>query len=158
MSACSRVELFVARDAEAAERLIVNEIAPRVHNSGHWTIDGAQTSQFEQHMRAIAGWPLGSTARRGAIEMRNLIGDDGGGMARHSRRARPLAAPLRQAGDPPRTQDGPCRARAAGGRAAALIGWTNEPEFASQKSNEARRSEGVCASVVFANSRFKSRR
>jgi 5-(carboxyamino)imidazole ribonucleotide synthase len=69
------VELFVARDAEGAERLIVNELAPRVHNSGHWTIEGAQTSQFEQHVRAIAGWPLGSTARRGAIEMRNLIGD-----------------------------------------------------------------------------------
>ena len=69
------VELFVARDAEGAERLIVNELAPRVHNSGHWTIEGAQTSQFEQHLRAIAGWPLGATARRGAIEMRNLIGD-----------------------------------------------------------------------------------
>jgi 5-(carboxyamino)imidazole ribonucleotide synthase len=71
------VELFVARGADGAERLVVNEIAPRVHNSGHWTIDGAQTSQFEQHIRAIAGWPLGSPLRRGEIEMHNLIGDDG---------------------------------------------------------------------------------
>jgi 5-(carboxyamino)imidazole ribonucleotide synthase len=70
------VELFVARDATGGARLLVNELAPRVHNSGHWTIEGAQTSQFEQHIRAIAGWPLGSPARRGRIEMSNLIGDE----------------------------------------------------------------------------------
>jgi 5-(carboxyamino)imidazole ribonucleotide synthase len=70
------VEMFVAREANGQERLIVNEIAPRVHNSGHWTIEGAETSQFEQHMRAIAGWPLGATTRRGTIEMRNLIGEE----------------------------------------------------------------------------------
>ncbi len=70
------VEMFVARGADGMERLIVNEIAPRVHNSGHWTIDGAQTSQFEQHMRAIAGWPLGVSTRHGRIEMHNLIGED----------------------------------------------------------------------------------
>jgi 5-(carboxyamino)imidazole ribonucleotide synthase len=70
------VELFVARDAAGGARLLVNELAPRVHNSGHWTIEGAQTSQFEQHIRAIAGWPLGSPARRGRIEMSNLIGDE----------------------------------------------------------------------------------
>jgi 5-(carboxyamino)imidazole ribonucleotide synthase len=70
------VELFVTRDADGAEGLVVNELAPRVHNSGHWTIDGAQTSQFEQHIRAIAGWPLGATTRRGRIEMHNLIGED----------------------------------------------------------------------------------
>ena len=58
------------------ERLVVNEIAPRVHNSGHWTIDGAQTSQFEQHVRAVAGMPLGSPRIRGRVEMRNLIGAD----------------------------------------------------------------------------------
>ena len=69
------VEMFVARSA-GGERLIVNEIAPRVHNSGHWTIEGAETSQFEQHMRAIAGWPLGATTRRGEIEMRNLVGEE----------------------------------------------------------------------------------
>ncbi len=61
------------------ERLVVNEIAPRVHNSGHWTLDGATTSQFEQHMRAVAGWPLGSTRRHGRAAMRNLIGDDANG-------------------------------------------------------------------------------
>ncbi len=56
---------------------IVNEIAPRVHNSGHWTIDGAATSQFEQHIRAICGLPLGSTRRLArTVTMDNLIGDD----------------------------------------------------------------------------------
>ncbi len=70
------VEMFCARERGGAERLIVNEIAPRVHNSGHWTIEGAETSQFEQHIRAIAGWPLGATTRRGDIEMRNLIGEE----------------------------------------------------------------------------------
>ena len=69
------VEFFVGRSG-ADERLLVNEIAPRVHNSGHWTIDGAETSQFEQHIRAISGWPLGSVKRLGRIEMRNLIGAD----------------------------------------------------------------------------------
>ncbi len=54
--------------------LIANEIAPRVHNSGHWTIEGAETSQFENHLRAIAGLPLGSTALRGASVMVNYIG------------------------------------------------------------------------------------
>ena len=71
------VELFVVKPGDGEESLIVNELAPRVHNSGHWTIDGAETSQFEQHVRAIAGWPLGPTARRGDIEMRNLIGEEG---------------------------------------------------------------------------------
>lgn len=69
------VEMFVV-DSSDGERLIVNEIAPRVHNSGHWTLDGALTSQFEQHMRAVAGWPLGATQRHGrAVVMHNLVGD-----------------------------------------------------------------------------------
>ena len=55
-------------------RLIANETAPRVHNSGHWTIEGAETSQFENHLRAILGWPLGSTRARGHSAMINLIG------------------------------------------------------------------------------------
>ena len=68
------VELFVTREF-GEETLRVNEIAPRVHNSGHWTLGGAVTSQFEQHVRAICGWPLGVTTRHGArVEMRNLIG------------------------------------------------------------------------------------
>jgi 5-(carboxyamino)imidazole ribonucleotide synthase len=70
------VEMFLIDDADG-ERLVVNEIAPRVHNSGHWTLDGAVTSQFEQHMRAVAGMPLGSTVRHGRrVVMRNLIGAD----------------------------------------------------------------------------------
>ncbi len=70
------VEMFLTIEA-GREVIRVNEIAPRVHNSGHWTLDGAVTSQFEQHVRAICGWPLGKTTRYGArVEMRNLIGDD----------------------------------------------------------------------------------
>ncbi|MBM3608635.1 MAG: 5-(carboxyamino)imidazole ribonucleotide synthase [Alphaproteobacteria bacterium] len=74
------VEMFVTSerqiDGGMVEKIFVNEIAPRVHNSGHWTIDGAVASQFEQHVRAICGWPLGSPRRHGRIEMRNLIGED----------------------------------------------------------------------------------
>ena len=62
------LELFITKDG----RLLANEFAPRVHNSGHWTIEGALTSQFEQHIRAVAGWPLGPTTRIAAIEMLNL--------------------------------------------------------------------------------------
>lgn len=69
------VEFFVVGES-ASERLIVNEIAPRVHNSGHWTIDGAITCQFEQHIRAVTGWPLGDPSRRGPVEMLNLVGDE----------------------------------------------------------------------------------
>ncbi|MGX5777305.1 5-(carboxyamino)imidazole ribonucleotide synthase [Methylorubrum zatmanii] len=70
------VELFEIAGPEGAARLVVNEIAPRVHNSGHWTIEGALTSQFAQAVRAVCGWPLGDTARTGgmAVEMENLIG------------------------------------------------------------------------------------
>jgi 5-(carboxyamino)imidazole ribonucleotide synthase len=68
------VELFVVRDG-ASHAVLVNEIAPRVHNSGHWTIDGCSVSQFEQHIRAVAGLPLAEPARHGAkVEMINLIG------------------------------------------------------------------------------------
>jgi 5-(carboxyamino)imidazole ribonucleotide synthase len=69
------VELFLITE-DGTERLMVNEIAPRVHNSGHWTLGGAATSQFEQHVRAVCGWPLGDTARLGQVEMKNLIGHD----------------------------------------------------------------------------------
>jgi 5-(carboxyamino)imidazole ribonucleotide synthase len=69
------VEMFLVTEG-GRERLVVNEIAPRVHNSGHWTLGGAVTSQFEQHVRAVCGWPLGSTARLGRVEMKNLIGHD----------------------------------------------------------------------------------
>lgn len=66
------VEFFV----EPTGALRVNEIAPRVHNSGHWTVEGCLTSQFEAHIRAICGWPLGSMALRAPCRMQNLIGDD----------------------------------------------------------------------------------
>ena len=69
------VELFLVTEG-GGERLVVNEIAPRVHNSGHWTLGGAATSQFEQHVRAVCGWPLGGTARLGRVAMKNLIGHD----------------------------------------------------------------------------------
>jgi 5-(carboxyamino)imidazole ribonucleotide synthase len=66
------VEMFVLPGGG----ILVNEIAPRVHNSGHWTLDGASVSQFEQHIRAVAGWPLARPVRRGRVEMTNLIGDE----------------------------------------------------------------------------------
>ena len=69
------VEMFVVKDG-TGHAVLVNEIAPRVHNSGHWTIDGALVSQFEQHIRAVAGLPLGKPIRRGRIEMINLLGDE----------------------------------------------------------------------------------
>src|SRR5204862_1037464 len=80
------VELFATKD----RRLLVNEIAPRVHNSGHWTIDACVVSQFEQHIRAIAGWPLGDPYRHDDAVMINLLGgeaDDWTDLA-----AQPLAA------------------------------------------------------------------
>ena len=64
------IEFFVR-----AGRLVANEMAPRVHNSGHWTIEGADSSQFENHVRAIAGLPLGSTEARGHSAMINLVGE-----------------------------------------------------------------------------------
>ena len=69
------VEMFVVQ-TDSGPNVLVNEIAPRVHNSGHWTLDGASISQFEQHIRAIAGWPLGKPVRHGPVIMTNLIGDD----------------------------------------------------------------------------------
>ncbi len=74
------VELFVT-----PQGLLVNEIAPRVHNSGHWTQAGCAVDQFEQHIRAIAGWPLGDGKRHADVVMENLIGED-------VTRARALAA------------------------------------------------------------------
>ena len=65
------LELFVT-----PQGLIVNEIAPRVHNSGHWTQNGCTIDQFEQHIRAVAGWPLGDGSRHSDVVMENLIGDD----------------------------------------------------------------------------------
>ena len=66
------VEMFVTHD----DKLLVNELAPRPHNSGHWTLDACVTSQFEQFIRAVAGLPLGSTERLCDAVMKNLLGDD----------------------------------------------------------------------------------
>jgi 5-(carboxyamino)imidazole ribonucleotide synthase len=71
------VELFdLGPDFNGGGRLLVNEIAPRVHNTGHWTQDGCVCDQFEQHVRAIAGWPLGPTKAHARVEMTNLLGDE----------------------------------------------------------------------------------
>jgi len=67
------VEMFVH---DETGKITVNEIAPRVHNSGHWTIEGAETSQFEQHVRAICDLPLGPINARGKVKMKNLLGTD----------------------------------------------------------------------------------
>ncbi|MFO1015580.1 MAG: 5-(carboxyamino)imidazole ribonucleotide synthase [Caulobacteraceae bacterium] len=66
------IELFELDDG----RLLVNEFAPRVHNTGHWTLDGCEVDQFEQHIRAVAGWPLGPTEPLAHVDMTNLIGTD----------------------------------------------------------------------------------
>jgi 5-(carboxyamino)imidazole ribonucleotide synthase len=69
------VEMFVT-EQNGRQDIVINEIAPRVHNSGHWTIEGADTSQFLQHVRAVMDLPLGSTLRRHPVEMENLLGQD----------------------------------------------------------------------------------
>jgi 5-(carboxyamino)imidazole ribonucleotide synthase len=68
------IELFLAEDGS----VLVNEMAPRPHNSGHYTIEGCVTSQFENHIRAVMGWPLGSTALRAPAAMANILGDHSG--------------------------------------------------------------------------------
>jgi 5-(carboxyamino)imidazole ribonucleotide synthase len=66
------LELFVTKDG----RILANEIAPRTHNSGHWTIDACAVSQFENHVRTVCGLPVGPAAPHAAAEMLNLIGDE----------------------------------------------------------------------------------
>jgi 5-(carboxyamino)imidazole ribonucleotide synthase len=84
------VELFVTRGG-----LLVNEIAPRVHNSGHWTEAGCLVDQFEQHIRAVAGLPLGNGERHADVVMENLIGSDMDRLPALLREKRP-PPPLRQ--------------------------------------------------------------
>lgn len=78
------VEFFVIEE-DGKTQLIVNEIAPRVHNSGHWTMDACHYSQFELHVRAICGWPLQPTNRHSNVIMTNLIGDNINDWAKHAR-------------------------------------------------------------------------
>jgi 5-(carboxyamino)imidazole ribonucleotide synthase len=73
------LELFLTRDG----KLLANEFAPRVHNSGHWTQDACFTGQFEQHIRAVCGWPLGDPARHSDGEMINLLGEDASEWGKH---------------------------------------------------------------------------
>ena len=72
------IELFELKGG----KLLVNEIAPRVHNTGHWTMDGCEVDQFEQHIRAVAGWPLGPTHAHARVEMLNLLGEEAEAWAR----------------------------------------------------------------------------
>ena len=130
------VELFLMPD----ETLVVNELAPRVHNSGHWTIEGAATSQFEQHIRAICGLGLGSTAAHGPAAMVNLLGTGPRrearllGVAEALARSRRPPPPLRQARGVRTSQDGPPHGTrghdgpgARGGqRARAKLHWADE--------------------------------
>ena len=74
------IELFEMADG----RLLVNEFAPRVHNTGHWTQDGCECDQFEQHIRAVAGWPLGPTRAIARVEMLNLLGEEADAWARYA--------------------------------------------------------------------------
>jgi len=67
------VEMFLTGGGDEP-RLLINEIAPRVHNSGHWTLEACAVSQFENHIRAVAGWPLGSTERHSNARLVNLLG------------------------------------------------------------------------------------
>ncbi len=72
------VEMF-AEKRNGGLGAVINEIAPRVHNSGHWTADACTVSQFENHIRAVAGWPLGSTERHSDARMVNLLGEEAHG-------------------------------------------------------------------------------
>ena len=76
------VELFVRHDGT----LLINEIAPRVHNSGHWTLEACAVSQFEQHIRAVAGWPLGDPVRHANAVMENILGDEAADWQRYAKR------------------------------------------------------------------------
>ncbi len=95
------VELF-----ETADGLVVNEIAPRVHNTGHWTLDACVVDQFEQHIRAICGWPLGDGARHADAVMDQPDRGRGRGLAPPRRRSGAAAASLRQGRGPAGAQDG----------------------------------------------------
>ena len=97
------VEMFVTQGGD----VLVNEIAPRPHNSGHWTIDACVTSQFEQLVRALCGLPLGSVEHHSDAVMKNLIGRDVEKWRDALERPAGKAPSLRQNRDPARPQDGP---------------------------------------------------
>ena len=130
-------ELFLMPDGS----LVVNELAPRVHNSGHWTIEGAATSQFEQHVRAICGLPLGSTAARaGGAATVNLLGAGPDRPARMRGLDRALEAPdvhvhaydkrqvfeRRKMGHVTALRESPAAALQAAKEAAAQVEWADD--------------------------------
>ena len=114
------VEMFLTSDG----RLLVNELAPRPHNSGHWTIDACPVSQFEQLVRAICGLPLGDPTPLCPAVMDNLLGEEALGFGGHAGRAGRPAPSLRQERGPTRPQDGPrhaARGSGPAGRAQAMM-------------------------------------
>jgi 5-(carboxyamino)imidazole ribonucleotide synthase len=141
------VELFLMPDGS----LVVNELAPRVHNSGHWTIEGAVTSQFEQHLRAICGLPLGSVDMRApAAAMVNLLGE---GAPRPARPTGTYQALLvrdahlhlygkatvferRKMGHVTALGDTPEEALARAREAAGQVGWAPEPDGSPTEPGE----------------------
>jgi 5-(carboxyamino)imidazole ribonucleotide synthase len=130
------IEFFVVGD-----RLLANEMAPRVHNSGHWTIEGAATSQFEQHIRAICGLGLGATTAHGSAAMINLLGTGRRRAARLLGVAEALADPAvhlhlydkrqvferRKMGHLTALGTAPDRALAAAQGALGRLHWADEP-------------------------------
>jgi 5-(carboxyamino)imidazole ribonucleotide synthase len=80
------VEMFVVPGNGSKAAVLVNEIAPRVHNSGHWTLEACAVSQFEQHIRAVAGWPLGDPVRHADAVMENILGAEAADWQRYANR------------------------------------------------------------------------
>jgi 5-(carboxyamino)imidazole ribonucleotide synthase len=114
-------------------RLLANEMAPRVHNSGHWTIEGAQTSQFENHLRAVLGLPLGSTRPLGRSVMLNIIGH----IPDRARVVSVDGAHLHLYGKAPTE-------KRKVGHVTLVAGTVEEAERGSQELLEALGLEGVC--------------
>jgi len=160
------VELFVLEDGT----LLVNEVAPRVHNSGHWTIEACVVDQFQQHVRAIVGWPLGDGRRHSDVVMTNLIGDEVDGW--HDLAATPGGgrAPLRQGCVAAGTQDGARHAAALIRRSHAVRvdqrwstssdlteatrsarGWRSSCRFGSHSGSRLKASQATTTSTAAAS-------
>ena len=130
------LEMFVTRDG----RVLVNEMAPRPHNSGHWTIDACATSQFEQLVRAICGLPLGAGRRAGAVAHEEPDRRRGQRLAALPRRPDGAAASLRQGQGAARPQDGPRHLRARRPPSAPVHDLTWAFSFSKRITSSMRRS------------------
>ena len=131
------VEMFVDRDG----RVLVNEIAPRPHNSGHWTIDACPASQFELHIRAIAGLPLPPATRHSDAVMKNLVGPRGGrALAGDPRHARADPASLWQGRGATRAEDGARHAAVSPGFAAGRVRYRSGAGPVAPRAAEADQS------------------